>query len=241
MKRVKAYLMKKFSLKNRIAWGIATIIICASGLLITPSQLHAAISAGQLNDDEIQRVSSIIQEIKEYTDTIKRVTGDLFTKKTPFQHDLQKLRELRGTICATHAKITKSGSPFAQGVLGNLKGLAQHLMEAQKRWVSTLESKNLLTMGKNRGFMSARYDDTLRFILGGKNGNTRSGEGLVGYFEKANHLALKDKIQAIHKNIDFIFNYAIETKIKEIYLALHLIKNKGFTPTQIKYISWILR
>ena len=232
--------MKKFSLKNRIVWGVVTIILSASGL-ITPGQLHAAIPAGQLNDDEIQRVSSIIHEIKEYTDAIKSITGNLFTKKTPFQQDLAKLRELRGTICAIHAKIIKSGSPFAQAVFGNLKGLTQHLMEAQKKWVSTLESKNLLTMGKNRGFMSARYDDALRFILGGKNGNTRSGEGLIGCLDKTNHLALKDKIQVIHKNVAFIFNYAIETKNKEINLALHLINNKGFTPRQIKYISWILR
>ncbi len=232
--------MKKFSLKNRIAWGIA--IIFASGPIISLGQLQAAIPAGRLNEAEIQRISGIIQEIREYTDNIKSVTDDLFTKKTSsFQQDLKKLKGLRDTIGAIHAKITKSGSPFAQAVLGNLKGLAQHLMEAQKKWVSTLETKNLLTMGNNRGFMSARYDDALRFILGGKNGNKRTGEGLIGFFEKANHTDLKKRLDAIHKNINFIFNYSSETKIKEIDLALHLINHKGFTPKEFKYISWILR
>ena len=201
---MKVFIMKNFSLKKSIRLFLITIILGGSSFII--GELHAAIPTGQLNEQEYQYVLTIMQQMKDYTENIILVTNDLFRNTTPFQQDLTTFNILRDNISTIHGNITKTGSPFAQHVIGNLKGLAQHLMMAQIRWVETLQSKSLITMGSNRGFMAARYDDALRFILGARNSNnTRTGEGLIGCFEKAQYHDLKAEFYTIHKNINFSY------------------------------------
>ena len=229
--------MQKYSLKNSILLGLSLSFALPLSISLP---LTAAIPAGTLTESEAQQVAQSIAEIKKYTEDIRKVTGNLFTGATPFAKDFATLTQLRDEIIAIHNRITPSGSQLSQVVLINLKGLAHHLSEAQKKWITTLQTKSLLTMGKNRRFMSTRHDDCLRYLLGAKRGRTHAGDGLIGCLESSGNSALRSEGESILTNVEFIFNYAKATRKKEIDLAVHLIKYKGFTPRFIKQIAWLL-
>ncbi len=233
--------MQKFSLKNKVRWVLMLLCTSITIPLITPEPIHAAIPGGTLSEQEFESISALMTSVKNYTEHIKAATKSLFTQNTPLAQDLETMRRLRSEICVIHTNIVKTGSPLAQAILGNLKGLVHHLSEAQHTWILTLESKNLLTMGKNRGFMTSRHNDCLRFLLGARLQNSRhSGEGLIGCIEKTGNPELKATAHSIMDNVNFNFHYAKITNTKEIDLALHLIQHKGFTPRFIKQIAWLL-
>ncbi len=225
---MKVYHMQKYSLKDRF--------FLISSLIFTLT-LTAAIPDGTLTPAEQATIAHALQQIQGYTKEIRTVTGNLFAGKTPFQQDFNTLERLKNRSIAIHNGITPSGSQLSQVILINIKGLAHQLSEAQKKWVETLKKKSLITMFKNRNFMINRHDDTLRYILGAKHGRSRSGDGLIGCLEKAELNQLRALSESILTDVEFVFNYAQATQKKELDLAIHLIKNKGFTPKFIKLIT----
>jgi len=222
--------MQKYSLKNRISLILAVTLTL---------NLPAAIPDGTLSPAEQAVISQALTQIKQYTDSIRAATGNLFAGHTPFTQDFATLTRLRDQSITIHNGITPTGSQLAQVTLINLKGLAHQLSEAQKKWVETLRSKSLINLFKNRQFMATRHDDSLRYLLGAKHGRTHSGDGLIGCLEKSGNNPLRAVAESILTDVEFVFNYAQATRKKEMDLAVHLIKYKGFTPKFIKLIASI--
>ena len=229
--------MRKFFLKSRLILSLSTLSI-VSLTLNTP--IHAAITTGTLSQQEIEIVTRALSDIGGYTEEIRKVTGNLFTGTSAFQQDFATLSQLAQKINSIHAGISPQGSQLSQALLIHLKGIAHHLNEAQKKWIETLKTKSLITMGRNRHFMNTRRDDCLRFLLGAKRGRRYSGEGLIGHLSQGENGTLRSEAEVILSNVEFIFNYAQATRKKEADLAVHLIKHKGFSPRFIKQIAWLL-
>ncbi len=207
------------------------LLAVSTAPILTPAYVHAALPAGQLTAQEAALAQKTLTEIVEYTAKIIAVTDALFTGQSSYESDLAQLMRLHTEITALHAKINKTGSPYAQAIFGGLKGLAEQLRAAQEKWVETIKTKSLLKLKANRGFMNTRHSACLRFLLGGTNrDNTRTGEGLIGCFQAAGHTELKAQAEALLKNIDFIFTYGTDSASTKKKLAVHLNKHKGFSP-----------
>ncbi len=239
--------MEKFSLKNRIVWGIATITIFASGLLITPSQLHAAIPAGQLNDDEVKLLTTQMLALEKYEKDLKNATNQLFnpsSRANSFPAELKRLQELRDEIRIIFQNTPKGGSSvFAQNVFAQFRALTQKLFDAQARWVQAISKKSLKALFDVQNDMNTYFGRTQDFILGALDSKRKhNGEGLLGCLQKGNHSALVTLITIINQDIIYIFNYAKHNPHQRSKKAMgdHLVNNKGFKGVNLALaIKWL--
>ncbi len=226
--------MKKFSLKNRIVWGIATIIIFAAGL-ITSTQLHAAIPAGQLNDDEVKLLTTQMLALEKYEKDLKDAINQLFnpsSKVNNFPVELTRMQELRDEIKGIFQRAIKGGSSaFARNVFTQFRALVQKLSNAQSRWVQAISKKSLEALFDVQNAMNADFGRTQEFIHGGLDKKrNHDGEGLLGHLQKGNHPGLVMLLNLINQDILFIFTYDKHSPYQKGKKAMgdHLVKNKGF-------------